>query len=269
MNPTGPVSLQPPASIAAPVFLSIDDVLARLDAIIETARRRGTADGYFAALYRRVTAEVKAGIARGDFENGPRMARFDIIFASRYIEAWQQQERGEKPSASWATAFSASRSYWPVVMQHLLVGMNAHINLDLGIAAAEVAPGSEIAALRNDFETINRILSGLVDDVQNRLSQIWPGMRVLDATGGGFDEELASFSIGKARAAAWLIATTLAAETDPTRRAAYIRQIDGLMSVLGLGILKPGLRASSALAVVRLRERGSVAEKIDILLKQS
>jgi hypothetical protein len=41
------------------------------------------------------------------------------------------------------------------------------------------------------------------------------------------------------------------------------------MAVLGLGILKPGLRASGALAVVRLRERGSVAEKIDILLKQS
>lgn len=269
MNPTGPVTSQPVAPVAALAFLSIDDVLVRLDAIIETTRQRGTADGYFAALYRRVTAEVKAGIARGDFEDGPRMARFDIIFARRYIAAWEQQERGDKPSASWAAAFGASREYWPVVMQHLLVGMNAHINLDLGIAAAEVAPGAEISALRNDFETINRILGSLVDDVQNRLSQVWPGMRVLDAVGGGFDEELANFSIGKARAASWLMATTLAAETDITRRAAHIRQIDGLMSVLGLGILKPGPTASRALAIVRLRERGSVAEKIDILLKPS
>ena len=269
MNPTDPVSSQPAALNAPSAFLSIEDVLVQLDAIIETARRRGTTDGYFAALYRRVTAEVKAGIARGDFEDGPRMARFDIIFASRYVNAWQQQERGEKPSASWGVAFSGSRSYWPVVMQHLMVGMNAHINLDLGIAASEVAPGPAIAGLKNDFDTINRILGGLIDDVQNRLSQIWPGMRVLDAMGGGFDEELANFSIGKARAASWLMATTLAAESDVTRRAAYVRQIDGLMSVLGRGILNPGLRASGTLAVVRLRERGSVTEKIDILLKQN
>src|SRR5688572_16078527 len=264
MNPSPPAAPQPGPRVP---FATIDEVLGQLDAIIQVARERGTADGYFAALYRRVTAEVKARIARGSFEDGARMARFDIIFASRYVDAWLQQERGEKPTASWGLAFDSSRSYRPVVMQHLLLGMNAHINLDLGIAAAEVAPGAAIDAVKNDFDTINQVLSELVDDVQNRLGQVWPGVRVLDRVGGGLDEKMVNFSIGRARAASWLMATTLAAESDPARRAAHIRQIDAVMSLLGRGILNPGWRISSVLAMVRLRERGTVADKLDILLK--
>src|ERR1700712_5050404 len=121
-------------------FSTIDDVIAQLDIIIDTARRRGSADGYFAALYRRVTETVKIRIAQGAFADGPRMARFDIAFASRYVGAWRQHERGEKPTSAWSAALSCGTSFWPVVIQHLLLGMNAHINLDLGIVAAEIAP---------------------------------------------------------------------------------------------------------------------------------
>ena len=39
---------------------TIHEVLDQLDAIVEIARARETADGFFAALYRRVTAEVAA-----------------------------------------------------------------------------------------------------------------------------------------------------------------------------------------------------------------
>lgn len=246
---------------------TIDDVLKQLDAILAVARQRGTADGYFAALYRRVTAEVQARIARGAFADPDRMTRFDVIFAQRYIDAWNQNERGETPSTSWAVAFACSRAYRPVVIQHLLVGMNAHINLDLGVAAATVAPGVAIQSLKGDFETINQVLGDLVDDVQDRLSQVWPGVRVLDKVGGGFDEAIVNFSIGKARSASWLLATTLAAEADATRRADYVRKVDLAASLLGRGVLSPGWRAAAILAVVRLRERGSVAEKLDILLK--
>jgi len=250
-----------------PALKTIDDVLVQLDTIIGIARNRGTADGYFAALYRRVTAEVKARIAKGEFEDGPRMARFDVIFASRYVDAWLQQERGEQPTNCWRVALAASRSYWPVVMQHLLLGMNAHINLDLGIAASEVSPGVEINALKHDFETINRVLGDLVNDVQDRMGRVWPGVRVLDRLGGGLDEALVNFSISRARDASWLLATTLAAEPDTERRAAHVRMIDGAMSLIGRGVLNPGWRATAILAVVRLRERGSVAEKLDVLLK--
>ncbi len=174
---------------------TIDDVLVQLDLIIDTARRRGSADGYFAALYRRVTKTVKTRIAQGAFADGPRMARFDVAFASRYVGAWLQHERRETPTSAWAVALSCETSFWPVVMQHLLLGMNAHINLDLGIVAAEIAPGASIQDLKGDFDAINQLLADLVGDVTDRMGTIWPGVRVLVKAGGGLDEDLVNFSL--------------------------------------------------------------------------
>ncbi|MEO6567298.1 MAG: DUF5995 family protein [Opitutaceae bacterium] len=256
------------AADAFPTALAtIDDVIAQLDLIIDTARRRGSADGYFAALYRRVTATVKARIVQGAFADGPRMARFDCAFARRYIDAWSQHERGEKPTSAWSMALSCGTSFWPVVMQHLLLGMNAHINLDLGIVAAEVAPGAAIQDLKSDFDAINQLLSDLVDDVQDRMGRIWPGVRLLDKVGGGLDERIVNFSLGRARDAAWSVATKLAAEPVAERRAVYIGGVDEFATSLGRGVLRPGFWAANTLALVRLRERGSLTEKLDVLLK--
>lgn len=246
---------------------SIDDVLAQLDVIIATARRRGSTDGYFAALYRRVTQEVKDRIAAGMFADGPRMERFDVRFARRYLDAWQCHERGEPTTGSWRAALGCREKYWPVVMQHLLLGMNAHINLDLGIVAAEIAPGTAIHGLKNDFDAINQLLSDLVDDVQGRLTRIWPGVGILDRAGGGLDERIVNFSLRRARAASWSMATALAAETDPVRRHLRIEGVDRFASGLARRVLGPGLMASGVLAFVRLRERGSVEQKLDILLE--
>jgi hypothetical protein len=247
-------------------LLSIDDVLAELDRIIDVCRKRGTADGYFAALYRRVTAAVKDGVARGAFEDNERMARFDVLFASRYIDAWNQHERGEKPTAAWATALGCATSPTPVVLQHLLVGMNAHINLDLGIVAAEIAPGAAIGGLKNDFNAINQLLADLVNDVQDRLAAVWPIMTLIDELGGDLDESVVNFSIGRAREHAWLMAQALAAMPEEAR-AAYIQTVDTAMALLGQGVLNPGLKARAVLALVRAQEHGTVSEKLDILLK--
>lgn len=248
-------------------YTTIGEVLAELDTIIAVARERGSADGYFAAMYRRVTAEVEARIARGAFQEGPRMARFDIIFASRYVEAWKRRERGEQPTATWAVAFGCDRNYWPVVLQHLLVGMNAHINLDLGIAAAEVAPGASIHALEHDFNLINEILCDMIDDVQDRLGRIWPAMRLIDRICDDLDESVIHFSIRRARAQAWTMAVYLATAPDDGARFAHIQTVDTAMAALGRRVLNPGIKLSLMLAWVRFRERGSVAEKMYVMLR--
>ena len=62
---------------------TIDEVVEQLDAIIDDARHERSRLGFFAALYRRVTVEVRDGIAAGRFEDGPRMERFDVISRAR------------------------------------------------------------------------------------------------------------------------------------------------------------------------------------------
>ena len=159
---------------------TIDEVIENLDGVIARARRQDSRAGYFPALYRKVTVRVKEGIRDGVFEDGERMERLDVIFASRYLEAVSAVARGEPTTRSWAVSFRAARSWWPIVLQHLLLGMNAHINLDLGIAAARTAPGAELASLENDFNTINDVLAKLVNGVKEELTAVWPRLRRLD-----------------------------------------------------------------------------------------
>src|SRR5690606_41399624 len=65
-----------------------------------------------------------------------------------------------------------AETWSPLVLQHLLLGMNAHINLDLGIAAAETAPGTALPALKRDFDEITTLLGEMLDDVQDRIGRI-------------------------------------------------------------------------------------------------
>lgn len=245
-----------------PAAMTLDDVLAQLDAIIARSRARESADGYFAALYREVTAAVKQRIADGYFEDAARMERLDVVFASRYLTAYDAFEAGRPASACWEVALRAGRTWRPIVLQHLLAGMNAHINLDLGIAAAEVAPGAAIGALRTDFDRINGVLGSLVNDVQVRLARVWPPLRRIDGLAGDADEAVANFSLGKARAYAWSLATGLAATPTAEARAARIALADAFAAGLGQLILSPGMRGNAMLMAIRLSERGSFSRKL-------
>ena len=75
-----------PVSIVTPAE-TIDEVIHQLTAIVEWSKQNDSRIGYFAALYRKVTIQVKKGIEQGFFDDNPRMERFDIIFANRYIQA--------------------------------------------------------------------------------------------------------------------------------------------------------------------------------------
>jgi len=146
---------------------SIGDVIDRLSAIIQWALANDSRLGYFPALYRKVTVSVRDGIQKGVFDDGKRMERFDVIFANRYLDAFLTHCTGRFPTQSWRLAFESAADYWPIVLQHLLLGINAHINLDLGIAAAETMRNGDLGDLHDDFNKVNGVLASFVDDVQN------------------------------------------------------------------------------------------------------
>ena len=243
---------------------SIDEVLARLDEIIATARRERQRFGYFAMLYRNVTAEVKAGIAAGRFENGARMERLDVIFANRYLEAYEQYRNAQQSSLVWQTAFAASANWRPLILQHVLLGINAHINFDLGIAAAETSPGDELPALKNDFNEINNILASMIDEVQRRIGTVSPFLALLDHTGGRSDEAVIKFSLQIARRAAWKAATQLAA-ANVNERERLIATLDRQANKLANRISQPGRWLSFVALIIRSAETASVDTVLDAL----
>src|SRR4028119_197685 len=132
----------------------IDDVLRILDGIIAECRAQSDPMGYFPALYRQVTLQVKRGIGDGFFADGPRMERFDALFANRYFAAYDAFRAGRQPSKSWQIAFGATRSGQLIILQDLLVGINAHINLDLGVVAGGTFQGAALAAVHRDLDQV-------------------------------------------------------------------------------------------------------------------
>lgn len=243
---------------------TIDEVIARLDDIITRARRERSRLGYFAVLYRNVTVNVKEGIRAGQYEDGACMERLDVAFANRYLEAMELYRRGERPSLCWLASFEASHKWYPLVLQHLLLGINAHINLDLGAAAAMTSPGDKLAASQKDFDSINNLLCSMMDDVQNRLARVSKWMTLLDRAGCRTDEAIMEFSINKARQLAWRAAVKLA-PLNPEEARPVLDRLDHNAARLSRLILIPGITPTIANLAVRLSEPGDVAEIIDIL----
>ena len=243
---------------------TIDHVLEELDGVVAHYRSRGHRGGYFAALYRRVTREVAAWIAADRFDDGARMERLDVLFADRYLDAVRARDAGRPTSRAWRVAFDSAEDWWPIVLQHLLLGMNAHINLDLGIATAQTAAGERLIELRRDFLRINELLASLVDDVQDRLGEVWPHLRLLDWVGGRGDEGTMHFSIERARDGAWALATALHA-CPPEAWEIPIQATDRYVALLGGKVRHPGPLFGSTLRVIRLGERRDVQEVIDLL----
>ncbi|MFI5139682.1 MAG: DUF5995 family protein [Sphingobacteriales bacterium] len=187
---------------------TIDDILVQLEITIADGIRTNSRTGYFAALYYKVTAGVKEGIAKGLFENGPRMEQFDVIFAKRYLDALNAWKKNEPVTESWRAAFDAANNGSLLVLQQLLLGMNAHINLDLGIAAVAVS-GGQLDTVQKDFYTINAIISSLTYQVLNDIDRVSPLLSLLGLHAGNQTAILIQFSIDNARDGAWCFAEEL------------------------------------------------------------
>lgn len=253
-----------PAEHRQPLPTTIDGVIVALDEIVEHSIDAHSALGYFAALYRRVTVKVAQGINAGMFEDGPRMEELDVVFANRYLAAYHAHRGGEEVTASWQVAFAAEHRPSLSALQHLVLGMNAHINLDLGIAAAEVACGEPLA-LKADFMTINEILGGEINDTQNRLARFVRPLRLVDRLLGSIDEQFSMFSVSYARDKAWTQTLELCAG-GPGRRDGLIRQRDAAVSEFAQGLIRPpGFLIRFAVRLLRLFERGTTAEKVRLL----
>jgi hypothetical protein len=217
--------------------ITIDDIIASLESVIKECIDSGSRLGYFAALYLKVTQGVKQGIAAGQFRDGPRMEKLDVIFASRYLDAYNQWKKHQQPTASWTIAFEQAENSQVLVLQHLFLGMNAHINLDLGIAAVEVCAGQSLEPLRQDFDSINTVISSLTYQVLNELDHISPLLSLLGLHAGNEDSALIQFSIDNARDGAWCFAEDLSQKTGGAYQAC-IRQRDVTISKLGASLVK-------------------------------
>jgi hypothetical protein len=242
----------------------IDDVLVKLRGVIDN--HRGSPMVFFPAVYRATTARVQAGIQQGTFVDGARMGRLVTAFANRYLVALGAAPVQDGSSGrAWQVAFEAAARPYTMILQHVLAGMNAHINFDLPLAVIEVASGGNIAELEADFNAINDILTALLDPVQEVVNGFSPLLNILDKVGGRTDEALVTFSIGTARAEAWHEATRLAGESAEQRKRSVL-SLDRRVALLGRSIIVPDGPLGMATALIARTESTDIAAVTQRLL---
>ena len=231
---------------------NIEEAIVALDSIASDRAAHQDSRALFSGLYAQVTRRILDGITNGLFEDGPRMNRFDTIFANRYLDAYAAYDTGRPVARSWKLAFDACRNPQLLILQHLLLGMNAHINLDLALAAAQVAPGPQIEALRTDFFAVSGILAAMLDATQAVIDSFSPIFGHIDAIVGDADERLGVFSMDSARAGAWRSAVVFANIAEPLHDTS-VHTLDRSTRVLGRLIIWPG-PAAFAIPTIRALE---------------
>lgn len=248
---------------------TIDEVLLRMDEIVQECRSGESRIGYFAILYRQVTRRIRDGILAREFEDNQRMERLDVLFAGRFIDAYEHWKSGKKPTESWFLAFEASKANKHLVLQHLFLGINAHINLDLGISAAETMGSEPIMGIQKDFNLINSVLAELVDGVKENISKVSPIFGMLVPLAKGRDEMLLNFSIQLARDGAWKYAGEY---YDCEDRAASIEVRDLNIAKLASKLINPGKFLSFIVKIVGFAEWKSVSrtmDQLDVVVQKS
>ena len=208
------------------------------------------ASGHFAAMYARVTDRIRLAAAAGEFADGEGMVRFARSFAGWYL----RPRAGVEPiPRSWRAAWDVAGDGRLLIVQHLLLGINAHVNHDLGQVVVELADQRDdrsLAGMRADFDAVNAVLAATMPEVIRDLGRSSRWVNLSAAWGA---ERWFHFSLEAAREQAWRFAErTHPLDAAQRRRAAG--DLDDLVAVLALLVTRPAWPARWLVPIARRLE---------------
>lgn len=193
-------------------YTTLDDVVRSLSALEDFFRLHRDRRAVFITGYKLTTQEIRRWVRQNRFTDSQWVERYAVIFADLYRKALLEWERGvlDQVPRSWRIAFQACRSGQSLILQELILGMNAHVNHDLALALVEASMQPKRDDRKRDHERVNQILRQVADVIQAEIATLYaPGLKKIDLAGGRLDEVLTQFSLEKAREHAWLSASLL------------------------------------------------------------
>lgn len=220
---------------------------------------QGSRLGYFAALYKRMTEAVHAAIQAGVFDDAARMEALDVTFANRYLDTRTQYFAGELHGQSWLQSYQAATTDRYTILQHLLIGINPHIMIDLGVAAARTCPGAALAGLEQDFGKINGIILGLMPVVDAELDKLSPTTAWLDHSIGALKDQFINRGMDEGRASSWAFARKLAV-LDLGQQSIAIGQRDCEAMIIG-----EALKHDPIAHLIKRKESDDVRDNLKVL----
>jgi hypothetical protein len=227
----------------------IDDLIVRMESLLEPLIRQKDAKRFFLATYVQTTRAVKDEIARQGFVDPEWMTRWDLVFADRYLQALEQWNRGEAPPGPWRVAFEAT-SEALIPLRHVLLGINAHVNYDLPQALLEVISDQEfddpalIARRSADHLHMDHVLASRVADLDRDLrKETEPGaLTWLDRALTPLNRLGTKRFLKESRRKVWHNAAmlSLSRRRGPESLAAKVRELEALSAARVADLRAPG-----------------------------
>ena len=224
----------------------IDELIARMAAMLEPMEAGGDQRRYFHATYQRTTIAVADEIKRGGFADPGWVERWDVAFADLYLDALEASQAGQRVSRPWDIAFSAPAGL--PVLRHVLLGMNAHINYDLPQALLAVITDEQfgdpglLARREADHQAIDGVLASRVGAEDDQLTRLSGPPPLLDRLLRPFNRRGTQRFLREARAKVWAnaIALNQARGQGPDAYAALLARLEELSAAKVAALQAPG-----------------------------
>lgn len=245
-----------PRIVVGPPYTSVQDALNDLErletALLQLRDRRGV----FVTAYRLITGTLDQWIRQGRFHDNAWVTRYVVSFANLYREALEKQLAGHiaQAPAAWQISLETSAAGLALVIQDLILGINAHINRDLPFALDQV--GIDGATRYADHTLVNKALRDATGVVQDRIAEYYAsGLGILGTLLGNFDEELTGFSFENAREHAWRSGVALVAAQGNPQRDQIEALVESQAKLLARTILLPNTRLPWLIVALRQIEQ--------------
>ena len=236
-------------------FRTLDDVVKGLGAREQQFRAAGDRRAIFLTLYGIVSSAIRAQVTAGAFADNDWVHRYAVAFANLYRQALDDDEAGrlDRVPKAWRLCFATARAGAGIVLQDMLLGINAHVNNDLPQALATVSIDPDREARYRDHSAVNAVLGAVTAQATTRLAALYaPGFTSLDECAGQLDELLSAFSLQVARESAWEAAVSLTNARSAFERALATSMISARAAVLAKLLLAPTLDPLAAAACRRI-----------------
>jgi hypothetical protein len=238
-------------------YRTLDDVVAGLTALEVQFQQRHDRRAIFLTLYGVVSAEMRERVARRAFLDNEWVHRYAVTFANLYREALASYEARDvaRVPKSWRLAFDAAVAGTGLVLQDMLLGVNAHVNNDLPVALSTISIDPDRGGRYRDHTAVNAVLAAVTERATQRIAAAYaPGLTQVDDCAGQIDEMLSAFSLDIARESAWEAAIALANARNDFERSLVSRLTSARATALARVLLAPSANPALIRACRRLED---------------
>ncbi len=245
----------------------LEDVSDRIHEVLEYCREEHNPLGYFAALYTKVAKSIETAVHQEKFIDNDQLARMDVNFVNYYIDAMNCAVDGTEAPRHWDFVIRTAENDQYLVLEHLFIAMNAHINYDLCNAVCDSVDPAKILDFKADFMQVNSILFSLLDNVQNDVSVIFHPLKWYLRFGQQLDDKIIALVMGHMRNDAFGFSCTLALCNDDHKSRENSERMEHVLGLSQDIINHRSWLINLIIRMVRQMEIGTVKSKIEQLLK--